>query len=60
MMNFPTLVNGNKKTTYSGVHGICILVNNKFYDKCSKIENISSDCVLWLKIDKEVTVPHSM
>ena len=48
----PSCPSGNYK--YGGIHGICVLVNDKFHiDDCCIVENTKSECILWvnLKVD---------
>ena len=44
-----------QKFKYGGVHGLCILVKSNIFPLTTKIDDTSSDSVLWIKIDKSVT-----
>ena len=45
----PRLTSTNYK--YGGIHGICVLFNDKFdHDQCIPIEGMSAECVLWVKL----------
>ena len=39
---------------YTGVHGISALVREEIYDKIVKLDSLFSNCVLWLRLDKDI------
>ena len=45
----------NTRHKLGGIHGLCILMKNKLFEKSQKIENTCSECILWIKLDKDVT-----
>ena len=41
----------SSKYHYGGIHGICVLINNRFcLDSCHVIENTVSECILWVRL----------
>ena len=39
---------------YGGIHGICVLINNRFDSKnCNIIEHTVSECILWVRLKIE-------
>ena len=39
------------RNTYGGIHGICVLLNERFDLKyCTKFDNTVSECILWLRL----------
>ena len=45
----------NTRHKLGGIHGLCILMKNKLFEKSQQIENTCSECILWIKLDKDVT-----
>ena len=44
----------NKGYKLGGIHGLYVLVKNELFKFTEVIENTESECVLWLKISKDV------
>ena len=45
----------NTRHILGGIHGLCILMKKRLFEKSKKIENTCSECILWIKLDKDVT-----
>ena len=43
-----------KTHKYGGIHGICILVKNKFAMNCTVIHEMTSESIVWIHVTKHV------
>lgn len=45
---------GDQGHPYGGIHGMCILFKDRYAGLLQEIGGMTSDCILWVKIDKRV------
>ena len=46
-----SLTNNDTMFPHGGIHGIAALIKDELFEKITKIDKITSNCVLWIKID---------